>query len=339
MKKNLAVIIALVLCASAVAAQASAPPPAPQQQQSPELAEAARLSAEVVRLYGLQQYDEALEPARRAVELRERALGPDHMLVANARNNLGAVLMQKGKYDEAARVLARSLAIMEKNGAGATEHAADIGNRLGLLALELKNYKEAVGHFQRALAIREKARGASDPALVPQLLNLTDAFFLMGDREQAHASLDRATEILNTAAPKLDLPTAKKLQTYICLLKMEGEEELLREVQAAVVRLESPEREGRSVPPTAGGVLNGRVIKKPPPEYPSAAKNARVSGTVVVRIMVDETGKVIKSEAICGHPLLQKAAAEAAAARFTPTLLHGQPVKVTGIISYNFVLQ
>jgi protein TonB len=56
--------------------------------------------------------------------------------------------------------------------------------------------------------------------------------------------------------------------------------------------------------------------------------------------MVDETGKVIKSEAICGHPLLQKAAAEAAAAaRFTPTLLHGQPVKVTGIISYNFVLQ
>ena len=345
MKKTLAAVIALALCAPAAAAQAPAtppaqqPPPPPQQQLSPELAEAARLTAEVVRLYGLQQYGEALAPARRAVEIRERVLGPDHMLVANALNNLGAVLMQKDKDGEAARTLQRALAIIDKNGAGGTELAADINNRLGLLGLESRDYKDAAAYFQRSLAIKEKARGPSDPAVVPQLLNLTDAFFLMGDREKAHDSLDRATGILNAAAPKLDLPTAKKLQTYICLLKMEGEEELLREVEAAVVRLESPGHGGR-VQPTAGGVLNGRAIRKPAPEYPPAAKNARVSGTVVVRIMVDETGKVIKSEAICGHSLLRKAAAEAAAAaRFTPTLLKGMPVRVTGVVTYNFVLR
>ncbi len=336
--KTLAAVIVFALCASAAAAQSPAPSPAPQQQ-SPELAEAARLTAEVVRLYGLQQYDEALALARRAVEIRERVLGGEHMLVANALNNLGAVLMQKDKDGEAARTLERALAIIEKNGAAGTELAADINNGLGLLGLESKNYKDAAGYFQRALAIREKARGASDPAVVPQLLNLTDSFFLIGDREKAHSSLERATWILNTAAPRLDLTTARKLQGYICLLKMEGEEELLREVEAAVVRLESPGH-ALSVRPTAGGVLNGRAIRKPAPAYPPAARNARVAGTVVVRIMVDETGKVIKSEAICGHSLLRKAAAEAAsAARFTPTLLKGMPVKVTGVITYNFVLR
>jgi len=339
LKKSFAAFITLLLCASAAVAQAPAPSP-PPPQQSPELAEAARLTVEVVRLYGLQQYDEALPLARRAVEIRERALGGEHMLVANALNNLGAVLMHKDKDGEAARTLGRALAIIEKNGAGGTELAADINNRLGLLGLESKNYKDAAGYFQRSLAVREKVRGASDPAVVPQLLNLTDAFYLMREPEKAHASLERATEILNTVDPKLDLPTARKLQSYICLLKMEGEEELLREVEGAVSRLESPGRAGRSVRPAAGGVLNGRAIKKPPPEYPNAAKSARVSGTVVVRIMVDETGKVVRSEAICGHSLLRKAAADAAAAaRFTPTLLSGMPVRVTGVITYNFVLQ
>jgi protein TonB len=60
----------------------------------------------------------------------------------------------------------------------------------------------------------------------------------------------------------------------------------------------------------------------------------------VVKIVVDEQGKVVKAESICGHRLLTGAAEDAArAARFTPTLLLGQPVKVSGYITYNFVLQ
>lgn len=66
----------------------------------------------------------------------------------------------------------------------------------------------------------------------------------------------------------------------------------------------------------------------------------KVSGTVVVEIIVDESGKVVAAKALCGHPLLQQASVEAAyKARFTPTLLAGRPVKVQGYITYNFVLQ
>ena len=88
------------------------------------------------------------------------------------------------------------------------------------------------------------------------------------------------------------------------------------------------------------GVLNGKAISKPVPAYPPVAKAARASGTVTVQIVVGENGNVISASAVGGHPLLQQAAREAARqARFSPTLLSGQPVKISGVITYNFVLQ
>jgi protein TonB len=90
----------------------------------------------------------------------------------------------------------------------------------------------------------------------------------------------------------------------------------------------------------SGGVLNGKAISKPQPNYPPIAKAARASGTVTVQILVDESGRVVSASAVSGHPLLQQAAVAAARnARFSPTLLSGQPVKVSGVITYNFVLQ
>ena len=92
--------------------------------------------------------------------------------------------------------------------------------------------------------------------------------------------------------------------------------------------------------PISQGVLNGKAISKPTPPYPPIAKAARASGQVVVQIVVDEGGKVISAKAVSGHPLLLQAAVQAAyQARFSPTLLSGQPVKVSGIITYQFNLQ
>lgn len=90
----------------------------------------------------------------------------------------------------------------------------------------------------------------------------------------------------------------------------------------------------------SGGVLNGKAISLPQPQYPPVARAAKASGTVVVQVTVDEDGKVISANAVSGHPLLQAAAVAAArGAKFSPTKLSGQPVKVTGIIQYNFVAE
>jgi TonB family protein len=65
-----------------------------------------------------------------------------------------------------------------------------------------------------------------------------------------------------------------------------------------------------------------------------------IHGTVNVQVLVDETGKVISAKAVTGHPFLAREAQKAAfQARFGPTLLGDQPVKVSGMITYNFVLQ
>lgn len=92
--------------------------------------------------------------------------------------------------------------------------------------------------------------------------------------------------------------------------------------------------------PISGGVLNGKAISLPKPGYPPIARAAHASGTVVVQVLIDENGNVVSARALSGHPLLQAVAVGAARqARFSPTKLSGQPVKVTGVIQYNFVAQ
>jgi TonB family protein len=85
------------------------------------------------------------------------------------------------------------------------------------------------------------------------------------------------------------------------------------------------------------GVVNGKATSLPVPVYSAAAKAVNAQGRVSVQVLISENGQVVSASAVSGHPLL-RAASEAAArqARFTPTLLSGVPVKISGVIVYNF---
>lgn len=88
----------------------------------------------------------------------------------------------------------------------------------------------------------------------------------------------------------------------------------------------------------SGGVLNGKASTLAKPAYPAAARAVGTQGAVSVQVVIDEEGNIASAEAISGHPLLRAAATEAALqSKFKPTSLSGQPVKVTGVIVYNFV--
>jgi len=90
----------------------------------------------------------------------------------------------------------------------------------------------------------------------------------------------------------------------------------------------------------SGGVLQGNAIRKPQPPYPAIAKAARASGAVQVQVTISEEGKVIDAQVISGHPLLRDAALQAAKQwLFKPTELSGVPVKVQGVLTFNFTLQ
>jgi TonB family protein len=92
--------------------------------------------------------------------------------------------------------------------------------------------------------------------------------------------------------------------------------------------------------PIQGGVLNGKATSLPPPAYPAIARQVHASGAVNVHVLISEGGQVISAHAVSGHPLLQAAAVTAARqAKFTPTRMSGEPVRVSGMLVYNFVSQ
>jgi protein TonB len=85
--------------------------------------------------------------------------------------------------------------------------------------------------------------------------------------------------------------------------------------------------------PIAGGMLNSKAIYLPQPEAPSG----EASGVVLVQVLIDEQGSVVDARPVSGPQHLHAVAVNAARlARFTPTLLMGEPVKVSGTLSYNF---
>lgn len=90
--------------------------------------------------------------------------------------------------------------------------------------------------------------------------------------------------------------------------------------------------------PLAENTLNQNVTSQLPVEYPAAALAVRAEGIVTVSVTINEEGNVISAEAVSGHPLLRAAAVRSARKlRFTPTILQGEPYKVTGMLKFNFI--
>jgi len=103
--------------------------------------------------------------------------------------------------------------------------------------------------------------------------------------------------------------------------------------------IDAQQSDDRPIPKQiSGGVLNGKAISLPKPAFPPAARAVGASGAVSVQVLIDEEGSVVSANAVSGHPLLRAAAVQAAqGAKFAPTTLQGHPVKVAGVITYNFV--
>jgi TonB family protein len=86
------------------------------------------------------------------------------------------------------------------------------------------------------------------------------------------------------------------------------------------------------------GLLNGAAISRPKPNYPAKAKARGITGSVLVYVKIDEEGKVYLAKSCGGQSMLRRAAIEAAyKARFHPTTMSGKPIKIDGVLVYNFI--
>lgn len=348
----LAALVAALLCALAASAQTSVntspqaggkPDDAQAEPQSPELSEAARLSAEVVKLFSEGKYDEALPLATRALELREKALGPEHQLVSVALNNLGVLYREKKKFDLAASHFGRALSILEKLYGREDPRLSALIQSLAVVRYRQGDLNEALTLAERNLAIKEKARGAEHEEVAEAVYLLSELYRAKNDVEKASPLFKRAIKIWTKAGRENDPKLEQARESHVCMvsnylfsLSKNGD---FKEADAARERLFGKTGDPQTDPPD-DGILNGKAISKPPPNYPMSAKTDRLSGAVVVKILVNEEGKVEEASVMCGRRDVLAGAGRAAAlrARFTPTLKNGQPIKVTGYITYNFIL-
>ena len=103
------------------------------------------------------------------------------------------------------------------------------------------------------------------------------------------------------------------------------------EAYRSVEREEDAKKRGAEVNLVDAGMIRGRAIRLEKPAL------IGMSGSVVVRAQIDERGNVAHAGAISGHPHLQENARTAACkSTFSPTVINGKPVKVTGTLTYDF---
>ena len=138
-------------------------------------------------LYEHAQYTEAEPLYQRALAIREKMLGAEHLLTASSLNNLAALYESQGKYEQAEPLYQRALAICEKElGADHPDTATSLNNLARLYHTQGK-YEQAEPLFQRALAIREKRLGTDHPNTRIVQENYTDLLQKIKDKREQHS--------------------------------------------------------------------------------------------------------------------------------------------------------
>jgi protein TonB len=77
-----------------------------------------------------------------------------------------------------------------------------------------------------------------------------------------------------------------------------------------------------------GSLIAPKLLKKVAPAYPELARQARVSGVVIMEAIVGVDGRVQSVKVLRGHPILDPSALEAVRQwRYQPLLLNGIPTE------------
>ena len=303
-------------------------------EQKATLSEATLLNRRVLELHAAQRFEEAVPIAEQVIKMRREALGETNALVAEAISNLAALYVGKGDYERAETEYRKAL-ILYDNAGGVNEHMGYVLDSLALLRWSRRDYNKAEEYAKRAIDLKEKLLGEQSPQLVESINHLIKIYESAGRSSQRIALMERVISIFERAKAVVDVPS---LVRYRCALFQTKE---TPEVVALIRRIETLMKwDSSNSPATQVGVLNGRALSLPRPEYPIDARAGGVSGQVVVEVEIDECGSVARVKVLSGPAPLRSACERSAkAARFSPTFVNGMPIRVTGVIQYHFVRQ
>lgn len=313
--------------------------------QTSQKDEAERLSIEAVKLFKAGKYKEAVPIAEKVVELREKEFGANHFKTGEALSNLGSIQRANGDNKEAEKTFERAIALYEANPALTVNSRKTLAQMLeivGFLKFGNNKSEKAAEFYQRALQEHEKIFGQDSPESVNSLWSLANIYQGKRDYKNAEIMYRRVLEIRVKNFGLRNSETSDAKARYECTsAKNENSAEAKKLLETLGFNnpvAKNTDQTSRTPKIIDAGVVNGKAISLAKPAYPLEARSTRASGAVMVQITINEEGKVIFACAFKGNKLLYEASEGAAyQSVFSPTTIAGNPVKVTGVVVYNFV--
>jgi TonB family protein len=244
-------------------------------------------------------------------------LDPNHVKALRMR---GYGYYYKKKYDLALADIEKSIQLEPNNSFGYSLRAR-IFESTGLIDNAIADQTKAI-----ELAPKENTE------LHYYFARRGDYYLRKGDYELAAADYTEAIRL----KPDYKYHYSDRAKAYRQL----GKNDLAEADEQKAEKIEPSQTPTNSAPlkSITGGRLNDKAVNLVKPAYPPAAKAVRASGSVIVRVSIDEQGNVDSARTVSGHPLL-RASAEAAAmaSKFSPTMYNGKAVRVTGTVLFDFI--
>lgn len=182
----------------------------------------------------------------------------------------------------------------------------------------LKSFEKSVSDFQKAIDLDPK-----DPTVY---IDRGAAYEKLGNNENAALDYQKAVDLDPANEP-----------AKAALKRLKDEAERLAKESAP------PPAPEPVKPPeflNLGALSAANATNMVMPVYSLAARRANVEGRVNVDVELDVKGNVISANATGGPAMLRGQAEDAARrSKFRPAMFNGQPIKATGVITYNFTLK
>src|SRR5215831_6783553 len=154
--------------------------------------------------------------------IEEKALGPDHLVLARSLEMLAGFYLHLGRYADAAQRLNRSLEIRQNKLPPDHPDVAESLNFLGKLDTLQGHYADADRHLTQSLAIRKKALKPEDPDVADSLINLGLLRVEQGRYTDAEPLLRDALEIREKRLGLNDYLTSEALGSLARLYQDQG---------------------------------------------------------------------------------------------------------------------
>jgi TonB family protein len=303
-----------------------------QDTQSPDYVKSTELNATAVALFNQGKFEQALPLATQSLELRTKVLGPEHSELIPLLTFLGQIYKRINVQQSAAH-FRRALKLAEKSYGSNDIRLLSILDQLAFVEYTLKNTDSAEDLWERSLKIKQSALAPQDPSVAETAFNLGQAYTSRNNYKRAAPMFSRAISIWEASGEKDRPQLQKALESYVVVLTALGKNDEAAKAQHRLGELSSQEAI------VNGGILNTKALVLVTPLYPSV-RGVHPSGTVQVQVFIDENGHVLTAKAQRSKlPVEFERAAENAArqCRFSPAFVGGKPVKVNGIIIFDFV--